>query len=92
MRGVTYCEICSQEIRNDEWRKHIISQKHLHFEDKYYCDVCKKTYSFWRYQNGTFQDRCRDAERNHRIYTPISSVSDDITHEMNQNRIKFYSS
>ena len=34
VRGMTFCEFCSKEIRNDEWRKHIVSEEHLEFEHK----------------------------------------------------------
>ena len=26
---MTYSEYCDREVRNDEWREHIISEKHL---------------------------------------------------------------
>ena len=28
-RGMNYCEICIGEIKNDEWREHILSEDHL---------------------------------------------------------------
>ena len=28
VRGMTYFQPCDKEIRNDEWRKHLISEKH----------------------------------------------------------------
>ena len=33
-RGMTYCEACKKEIRNDEWREHGISENHLNIEKK----------------------------------------------------------
>ena len=41
---MTYCELCSKEIRNDEWRKHIISEDHLKHEGTSYCEYCKMKY------------------------------------------------
>ena len=34
MKCMTYCESCSKEIKIDEWREHVNSEKHLEFEDK----------------------------------------------------------
>ena len=33
MRCMTYCEICDEETKNDEWREHINSGKHLELEE-----------------------------------------------------------
>ena len=41
---MTYCELCSKEKRNDEWRKHIISKDHLKLEGTVYCEYCKMKY------------------------------------------------
>ena len=27
-KGMTYCEVCKKEKRNDEWREHSISENH----------------------------------------------------------------
>ena len=45
MKCMTYCECCDKEIKNDEWREHICSEKHLirNIFDKY-CEVCKMSY------------------------------------------------
>ena len=26
MKGMTYCESCDKEIKNDEWREHVIQK------------------------------------------------------------------
>ena len=49
--SMTYCEVCKKEIRNDEWREHIISLNHLEKEEKNYCEVCKTKYSVVAYAN-----------------------------------------
>ena len=42
--GMTYCDLCNKEIRNDEWRKHIFSENHMNRELKAYCKVCNMKY------------------------------------------------
>ena len=91
MIGKTYCELCSKDIRNHEWRKHIISAKQLQLEDKFFCDLCKHKHSL-RVYIGSVKDKFRDAEYNHRIYPPVICFCDDITQKINQDRIEIYSS
>ena len=43
---MTYCERCHMEIKNDEWREHMNSFKHSLSGREFFCDICKKTYSF----------------------------------------------
>ena len=31
---MTYCYLCCKKIKNNEWREHTISEKHLDFEEK----------------------------------------------------------
>ena len=48
MKCMTYCERCDKEIKNDEWREHICSEKHLvknNNSSDQYCEVCKIRYS-----------------------------------------------
>ena len=42
---MTYCEVCKEEIRNDEWREHCFSEYHLEKEQKKYCKICETKYS-----------------------------------------------
>ena len=49
--SMTYSEVCEKEIRNDEWREHIISVNHLEKEEKKYCEVCKTKNSVVGYAN-----------------------------------------
>ena len=42
--GMTYCDLCNKEIRNDEWRKHIFSENQMNRELKVYCKVCNMKY------------------------------------------------
>ena len=44
-KGMTYCGDCKKEIRNDEWRVHVISEYHLNIKHKRYCKICKEEYS-----------------------------------------------
>ena len=37
---MTFCEVCNKEIKIDEWREHIISEKHLKIDNKNYCKLC----------------------------------------------------
>ena len=66
-RCMTYCEVCKKEIRNDGWREHTISEKHLKIVKQKYCKVCKVKYSVCGYQYTSYQDKCRLAKdkRNH---------------------------
>ena len=83
-KGMTYCEFCKKEIRNDEWREHSISENHLEKEQKNYCKVCKTKYSVVGYANSyeSFQEKCRKAEVSH-----IGGVD----HKLNVERFDFYS-
>ena len=78
---MTYCELCKRETRNDEWRQHIISPKHLEFEEKNYCKFCKTKYDLSEYL-GKFQIKCSSAEHNHKRTN---------AHKENQERLGFYS-
>ena len=41
---MTYGEKCNKEIKNDEWREHILSVNHLEHEgEKRHCQKCKIT-------------------------------------------------
>ena len=91
VRGMTYGELCSKETRNDEWRTHIISEKHLQFEKKFIVIFARTNIQFG-VTTVHFQKRSRDVERNHINYTPISAASDEITHSINQQRLKICSS
>ena len=33
------------EIKNNEWRQHLISSWHLELNGEKYCDICKKIYN-----------------------------------------------
>ena len=51
---MTYCGLCCKEIRNDEWREHTISEKHLEFEEKNYCVYCNMKYdTHSKYKSGS---------------------------------------
>ena len=81
--SMTYCEVCKKEIRNDEWREHIISVNHLEKEEKNYCEVCKTKYSVVGYANSydSYQKKCRSAEDVH--------IRDN-DHKLNVERFDFY--
>ena len=72
---MTYCERCDKEIKNDEWRQHIISDWHLLWGREKYCDICRKKYT-------TTINRVysRESERKH-----LESDS----HEKNQETLGF---
>ena len=67
-KGMTYCEVCKKEIRNDEWREHSISENHLEIRKQDYCKVCKDKYYVSGYGDkySTYQDQCRLAQENHK--------------------------
>ena len=41
MKRMTHCERCNEETKNEEWREHIISGKHLARESRKHCKICK---------------------------------------------------
>ena len=87
VRGMNFCEFCSQEKRNDEWRKHKVSQKHLEIEHKNYCEVCKKKYIVWNRYHGDFKDKSKAAENHHKHGSaPVTE------HHPKEKSLEFYSS
>ena len=39
---MTYCEKRNEEISNEEWREHILSDKHIERAgEKRFCQICK---------------------------------------------------
>ena len=45
MKCMTYCDSCCVEIKNDEWRNHLISENHLSIHGQKFCDICGTVYS-----------------------------------------------
>ena len=82
-KGMTYCDVCKKEIRNDEWRDHVISVNHLEKEEKNYCVVCKTKYSIVGYANSTdtHQNKSRKAE---------DYLIRNNDHKLNAERYDFY--
>ena len=62
---MTYCEVCKKEIKNDGWREHTISEKHLEIVKQKNCKVCKVKYYVGGYQYTSYQDNCRLAQDKH---------------------------
>ena len=87
--GMTYCEVCIKEIRNDEWRDHITSKEHLLSEDKYYCELCKKKYPISKNEIGTFDERWKKAEYNHKY--KVAGYGYPNEHQQREERLKLYS-
>ena len=77
---MTYCELCKREMRNDEWREHIISQKHLEFEKRSYCKICNMKYDSEYRPNKNRND--------HESFYHNNSE----THKENQKRLEFCTS
>jgi len=42
---MTYCDKCNIEVKNDEWREHIISYDHTFRYGEKYCNICKKNFT-----------------------------------------------
>ena len=87
--GMTYCDLCNKEIRNDEWRNHIISKEHLLLEDKYYCKLCKKKYPISKSILGTFEERWKKAEHSHKYNVICHGYLNE--HQLQEERLKLYS-
>ena len=65
-KGMTYCEVCKKEIKNDEWREHGISENHMNRELKAYCKVCKMKYHVsGGDQYTSYENKCRLSQDNH---------------------------
>ena len=41
---MTYCNRCKKEIKNDEFKEHLISDTHLVPQHKNYCIFCEKNH------------------------------------------------
>ena len=83
MKCMTYCENFDVEIKNDEWREHIISEKHLALEEKRYCEVCHIKYDM--HQNSQYHNSKRnDSDRGR--YHECSGLLRE-----NKERLEFYS-
>ena len=55
-----HCERCDMEIKNDDWREHIITKWHIVWGGEGYCDICGKKYTTTI--NGKYSSEC---ERKH---------------------------
>ena len=80
-RCMTCCEVCKKEIRNDGWREHTISEKHLDIVKQKYYKVCKVKYYVCGYQYTSYQDKCRLARDKH---------NNSETHKENQEFFDIY--
>ena len=85
---MTYCEYCDKDIKNDEWREHIISGKPLKIEEKRFCEVCRIKYDIHSKYNSNYPEISRTRIKNCRDNYHLSS---DL-HQKNQERLEFYSS
>ena len=87
VNGMTYCELCNKEIRNDEWRKHKFLENHLKREQKSYCKICNMKYS-----------KFPSFSRSDEIYRSLYGVdthhdhNNSNTHVQNQLKLKLNSS
>ena len=67
-KGMTYCEVCKKEKRNDKWREHSISENHLEIEKRGYCRVCKVKYNIDGYGDkytSSYEQKLNYARNNH---------------------------
>ena len=81
--GMTRCEVCNKEIKNNERREHIISENHLKIERKKYCKLCNMKYdprieSSPNYNKNFFDIGCGSGH----VHSPI--------HIENEKRSSFY--
>ena len=86
---MTYCDLCCKEIRNDEWREHTISEKHLEFEEKKYCGCCNMkydTHSKNKSGSSDINQGARDRNKNHIDDNHLNSEF----HKKNVERFNFY--
>ena len=64
--SMTYCELCNKELKNDEWREHNISKKHLNIEKRGDCEVCKRKYIISpESKYSSYENICLSARENH---------------------------
>ena len=81
LKLTTYCELCDKEIKNDEWRQHIISQSREDLEEKRYCEVCHMKY------DKTYNLSTERNQSDVRCFHPQKNI-----HHKNQERLDYRSS
>ena len=85
---MTYCDLCCKEIRNDDWRENVISEKHLESEEKKYCAICNLKSNYYnKYNDYNHGKEGRNlGDKNNIDYNHLSS---DL-HMKNEERLDFY--
>ena len=64
MKRVTNCDRCRREIKNDEWRQHIISSEHLLRIGEKKCDICKRIYVIIKYKKESNESKRHQLKSN----------------------------
>ena len=65
-----------------------MSEEHLQFKHKNYCELCKKQYLVWDQYPGNFKDKSKTVEQQH---VNGGYCDGNFNHKVNLERIKFYS-
>ena len=74
---MTQCEVCNNEIKNDERREHRISEKHLKNEAKNFCQLCNlkcnpKTQTSYEFNKSFYNMGCGIGHSSSPIHTENS--------------------
>ena len=69
---MTYCELCGEETKNDEWREHMISEKHLALEQKLYCGVRNMKYDKTNMKNNLIMIKNGEMNRRNMVQDTIT--------------------
>ena len=86
---MTYCDLCCKEIRNDEWREHTISEKHLEFHEKKYCGICNLKFdNHSKHISGEYSSQQRPHIRNEN-HIDCNHLGSEF-HRKNVERFNFY--
>ena len=82
---MTYCEYYDKEIKNDEWREHIISEKHLELEKKYIASFFQMKYDNHSKNKNNHPERARNRSKNSVDKYHLNSE----LHQKNEKKLEF---
>ena len=68
-RCLSYCKVCKEQIKKDEWKEHVISENHLELAKQDYCNACQVKYSVSGYGDKftSYKNRCIMARVDHNL-------------------------
>ena len=76
--------------KNDEWREHTVSEKHLEFEEKNYCGIFNLKYDKYTKYNCTSYNNQERSQNRSKININNRHLDSEL-HKKNKERLEFYS-